>query len=54
MLLGATNVGREGLPSYMRQRIAPLVSLNVTKSGHEPNGMKLSPKQRQNRDIVEL
>jgi hypothetical protein len=37
MLLGATNAGREGLPSYMRQRIAPLVSPNVTKNGQEPN-----------------
>jgi hypothetical protein len=24
------------------------------KSGQEPNGIKLSPKQRQNRDVVEL
>jgi len=36
MLLGATNAGREGLPSYMRQRIAPLVSPNVTQNGQEP------------------
>ena len=34
---GATNAEREGLPSYMRPRIAPLVSPNVTKNGHEPN-----------------
>jgi hypothetical protein len=37
MLSGATNAGREGLPSFVRQRVAPLVAPNITKSGQEPN-----------------
>jgi hypothetical protein len=42
LLLGATNAGRAGLPLDMRQRIAPLVSPHVTKTGPEPNGMKFA------------
>jgi hypothetical protein len=33
MPLDVTNAGRVGLPSYMWQGIAPLVSPNVTKCG---------------------
>jgi hypothetical protein len=36
MLSGAPNAGREGLPSFMRQRIASLVSPHITKTGQEP------------------
>jgi hypothetical protein len=30
------------------------VSNHVTQNGQEPNGIKLSPKQSRNRDVVEL
>jgi hypothetical protein len=46
MLLGATNDGRGGLPAAMRQRIATLVSPNITKNSQEPtlreNSLKTS------------
>jgi hypothetical protein len=31
-----------------------LTGNQLTKSGQEPNGIKLSPKQRRNREVVEL
>jgi hypothetical protein len=43
LLLGTTNAGREGRLSYMRPRIAPLVSPNATKTGQEPSPGPRSP-----------